>query len=115
MPELRTSRVELDGPAGDPLRTRVELWAAGTDPVRVVAVRPGPGLETTLRTPLPVEVVPGAAPALARVDLRLGGCGGAPDTPPYLLVLSTGEAVATSVEPEMQPPLDDLRPYQCAG
>ena len=41
--------------------------------------------------------------------------GGTPETPPYLLVLSTGEVVATSVAPEVQPPLGDLRPYQCAG
>lgn len=115
VPELRTSPVALDGPAGDPLRTRVELAAAGPDPVTVVAVRPGPGLETALRSPLPVVVRPGGPPAVLRVDLRLEGCGGAPDTPPYLLVLSDGEAVATSVAPEVQPPLGALRPYQCAS
>lgn len=115
LPELRASHVRLDGPADEPLRTRVELSAAGTQRVEIVAVRPGPGLETTLRTPLPVVLTPGAAPVPVRVDLRLGGCGGAPDTPPYLLVLSTGDAVAPSVAPEVQPPLDALRPYQCAG
>ena len=115
VPELRTSFVELDGPASDPLATRVEVSAAGAAPVTVVAVRPGPGLQTTTRTALPLVVVPGGAPTSVRVDLRPGGCGGAPDTPPYVLVLSTGEAVATSVAPQVQPPLDALRPYQCAG
>lgn len=115
VPQLRTSFVELDGPAGGPLRTRVDVAPTGTDAVTVVAVRPGPGLRTTVLTPLPLELVPGAAPVPIRVELRPGGCGGAPDTPPYVLVLSTGEAVATSVAPEAQPPLDALRPYQCAG
>ena len=115
VPDLRTSPVGLDGPAGDPLRTRLEVAAAGTTPVTVVAVRPGPGLESTVRSRLPVVLRPGRPPALLHVDLRLEGCGGAPETPPYLLVLSTGEAVATSVEPEVQAPLAGLRPYQCAG
>jgi hypothetical protein len=115
VPELRTSPVVLDGPAGDPLRTRVEVAAAGPEPVTVVAVRPGPGLATTLRTRLPVVARPGRPPATLRVDLRLEGCGGVLETPPYLLVLSTGEAVATSVAPEVQPPLGALRPYQCAS
>lgn len=115
VPDLRTSDVVLDGPAGDPLRTRVTVSAAGTAPVTVVAVRSGPGLHTTLRTPLPVVVDPGGAPASVRVDLRLEGCGGASDTPPYLLVLSTGEAVATPVAPEVRPHLEALRPEQCAG
>jgi hypothetical protein len=114
VPELRTSLVELDGPAADPLRTRVDIATTGTGPVSVVAVRPGPGLRTTVRTVLPLVLTPGV-PVPLRVDLRPGGCGGAPDTPPYLLVLSTGEAVATSVAPEVQPPLDALRPYECAG
>ena len=113
--ELRTSPVTLDGPAGDPLRTRVDVSAAVSEPVTVVAVRPGPGLETVVRSALPVTLSPGGAPARVLVDLRLEGCGGSPDTPPYLLVLSTGEAVATSVAPEVQPPLAALRPYQCAG
>ncbi len=115
VPELRTSFVELDGPAGKPLRTRVDVAPAGSEDVTVVAVRPGPGLATTVRTPLPLTLPAGSAPVPVRVDLRPGGCGGAPDTPPYLLVLSTGEAVATSVAPEAQPPLDALRPYECAG
>jgi hypothetical protein len=115
VPDLRTSFVELDGPAGEPLRTRVEVSPTGTQPVTVVAVRPGPGLATTVRTRLPLVVTPGAAAASVRVDLRPGGCGGAPDTPPYVLVLSTGEAVATSVAPALQAPLDRLRPYLCAG
>ena len=115
VPELRTSFVQLDGPAADPLATRVSVSAAGTEPVTVVAVRPGPGVRTASRTPLPLRVAPGGAPAVVRVDLRPGGCGGAPDTPPYVLVLSTGESVATSVAPEAQPALDALRPYQCAG
>jgi hypothetical protein len=115
VPGLQTSPVGLDGPAGDPLRTRLEVAASGTTPVTVVAVRPGPGLESTVRTRLPVVLRPGQPPAQLRVDLRLEGCGGAPTTPPYLLVLSTGEAVATSVEPEVQAPLGGLRPYQCAG
>ncbi len=115
VPDLRAAPVGLDGPAGDPLRTRLEVAAAGTTPVTVVAVRPGPGLRSTVRTRLPVVLRPGQPPALLRVDLRLEGCGGAPTTPPYLLVLSTGEAVATSVEPEVQAPLAGLRPYQCAG
>ena len=115
VPELRASPVLLDGPSDDDLRTRVEVSAAGSQPLEVVDVLPGPGLETTVRTPLPVVLTPGASPVAVRVDLRLGGCGGAPDTPPYLLVLSTGETVATSVAAEVQPPLDALRPYQCAG
>ena len=115
VPDLRTSPVGLDGPAGDPLRTRLEVGAAGTTPLTVVAVRPGPGLEATVRSRLPVVLRPGRPPSLLRVDLQLEGCGGAPTTPPYLLVLSTGEAVATSVEPEVQAPLAGLRPYQCAG
>lgn len=115
VPDLRTSFVELAGPAGDPLPTRVDVSAAGTEAVTVVAVRPGPGLETTVLTSLPLVVTPAGAPASVRVDLRPGGCGGAPDTPPYVLVLSTGQAVATSVVPEVHPPLDALRPYQCAG
>lgn len=115
VPELRTSFVQLDAPAGDPLATRITVSAAGAEPVTVVAVRPGPGVRTTARTPLPLVVSPGGAPAVVRVDLRPGGCGGAPDTPPYVLVLSTGEAVATSIAPEAQPVLDALRPYQCAG
>ena len=115
VPELRTSFVQLDGPAADPLATRVSVSAAGAEPVTVVAVRPGPGVRTTSRTLLPLVVAPGGAPAVVRVDLRPGGCGGAPDTPPYVLVLSTGEAVATSVAPAAQPVLDALRPYQCAG
>jgi hypothetical protein len=115
VPELRTSSVGLDGPAGDPLRTRVDVSAAGDEPVTVVAVRPGPGLEVAVRTPLPVVLRPGRRPVTLRVDLRLEGCGGASDTPPFLLVLSTGEVVATSVAAEVLPPLEVLRPYQCAG
>lgn len=115
LPELRTSPVRLDGPAGTPLRTRVHVAAAGREPVTVVAVSPGPGLATTVRTALPLVLLPGRAARSLRVDLRLEGCGGSRDTPPYLLVLSTGEAVATSVAPQAQPPLDALRPYQCAG
>lgn len=115
VPDLRTSLVELAAPGGDALRTAVEASAAGSAAVTVVAVQPGPGLRTTVRTPLPLVVRPGAPPARIRVDLRPGGCGGAPDTPPYVLVLSTGEVVATSVAPEVQRPLDALRPYQCAA
>lgn len=115
VPELRSSPVELDGPVGDPLRTRVDVSAAVSEPVTVVAVRPGPGLGTTVRSALPVTLSPGGTPASVRVDLRLEGCGGSPDTPPYLLVLSTGEAVAASAAPELAAQLADLHPDQCAG
>ena len=81
----------------------------------VVAVRAGAGLTSDVRTPLPVVVRPGAAPEVLGVDLRLEGCGGAPETPPYLLVLSTGEAVAPGVARDVLGPLGALRPYQCAG
>lgn len=116
VPDLRTALVRLAGsPDAEVLPTRVDLAAAGTDTVTVVAVHPGPGLDATVRTPLPLAVAPGAAPVPVLVDLRPGGCGGAPDTPPYVLVLSTGQTVAASVEPSVQPLLDRLRPYQCAG
>ena len=115
VPGLRTSPVALEGPAGQPLRTRVDLSAAISQPVTVVGVRPGPGLETAVRTALPMTLSPGGAPSRLLVDLRLGGCGGSPDTPPYLLVLAGGETVATSVAPEVSAPLAALRPYQCAG
>lgn len=115
VPDLRTSPVELDGAPGEPLRTRTTVSQAGRGRVTIVAVRPGPGLRTTVRSPLPLVVIPGGPPATVLVDLRPAGCGGAPDTPPYVLVLSTGEAVATSVASEAQPPLDALRPYRCLG
>lgn len=113
VPRLRSTRVALDGPAGAPLRTRVEVSASDAGPVTVVAVRPGPGLAAEPRTPLPLVLEPGEPPVPVLVDLRRGGCGGAPDTPPYVLVLSSGEAVAPSVEPEVVPHLDDLRPFPC--
>jgi hypothetical protein len=115
VPELRTASVELEGPPGEPLRTRIDVAAGISRPVTVVDVRPGPGLETAVRSALPVTLSPGGAPARLLVDLRLEGCGGSPDTPPYLLVLSSGEAVPTSVAPEAERPLAALRPYQCAG
>lgn len=115
VPELRTSPVALDGPVGEPLRTRVDVSAGVSEPVTLVGVRPGPGLETAVRSALPVTLSPGGAPARLLVDVRLEGCGGSADTPPYLLVLSTGEAVATSVAPQAQPSFDALRPYQCAA
>lgn len=112
-PRLRTTDVVLDGPTGIPLTTRVEVSASDSGPVTVVEVRPGPGLETSTSTPLPVLLSPGDAPVAVRVALRRGGCGGAPDTPPYVLVLSTGDVVAPPVAPEVLPPLDDLRPFPC--
>ena len=115
VPGLRTSLAALDGPPGEVLRTRVEASATGAERIAVVAVEPGPGLEVSLRTALPVVLAPGGAPVPIRVDLRLEGCGGSRDTPPYLLVLSSGDAVPVAVAPELQPPLARLRPYQCAG
>ena len=115
VPHLRTSLVQLDGPAGVPLRTLVEVSASDSARVTVVAVRPGPGLATTVDTPLPLVLEPGGAPVRVRVDLRRGGCGGAPDTPPYVLVLSTGDAIAPSVAPALLPALDALRPFECGG
>ena len=115
VPELRTSRVELDGPVGDPLRTSVDVAAAASEPVTVVAVRPGLGVETALRSTLPVTLSPGGARARLRVDLRLAGCGGVPDTPPYLLVLSTGEAVGVAAAPEVAAPLAARQPDRCTG
>ena len=112
-PALRTTAVVLDGPRGIPLTTRVEVSASDAGPVTVVAVRPGPGLEASSSTPLPVVLSPGDAAVAVRVDLRRGGCGGAPDTPPYVLVLSTGEVVAPPVAPEVLPLLDALRPFPC--
>jgi hypothetical protein len=53
----------------------------------------------SLRTALPVVLAPGGAPVPIRVDLRLEGCGGSRDTPPYLLVLSSGDAVPVAVAP----------------
>lgn len=116
VPELRTSLVQRAGPAdAKVLRTRVDVAPAGADPVAVIAVHPGPGLVATVRTPLPLALAPGSAAVPLLVDLQPRGCGGAPDTPPYVLVLSTGHTVAPSVEPAVQPLLDRLRPYQCAG
>ena len=112
-PRLRTTAVALDGPAGTPLTTRVEVSASDSGPVTVVEVRPGPGLDTYASTPLPVLLSPGDPPVAVRVSLGRGGCGGAPDTPPYVLVLSTGEVVAPPVAPEVLPALDALRPFPC--
>jgi hypothetical protein len=97
------------------LRTQVALAAASSEPVSVLAVRPGPGLRVDVRTPLPLVLQPGALPLPLAVNLRPGGCGGAPDTPPYVLVLSTGETVAASVEPRLRRQLDRLRPYRCTA
>jgi hypothetical protein len=116
VPELRTSLVQRAGPAGaEVLSTRVDVAPAGDEPVTVVAVHPGPGLSAQVRTPLPLSLAPGSAAVPLVVDLQPGGCGGAPDTPPYVLVLSTGQTLAPSVGPAVQPLLDRLRPYQCAG
>lgn len=116
VPDVSTSLVRLAGPAQpQALRTRVDVAAAGPEPVTVVAVHPGPGLAATVRTPLPLAVAPGAPAVPLLVDLTPGGCGGAPDTPPYVLVLSTGQTVAAPVEPSVQPLLDGLRPYKCGG
>jgi hypothetical protein len=115
VPELVTSPVQLAAAAPGALSTRIGVSAAGARPVSVVAVRPGPGVRAHVRTPLPIDVVPGAPPVPLLVDLRPGGCGGAPDTPPYLLVLDSGATVATSVGAGLQAPLDGLRPYLCAG
>jgi hypothetical protein len=107
---------ELTGPAGPGLLpTQVALVAAGRGPVSVLAVRPGPGLSVAVRTPLPLVLQPGAPPSALRVDLRADGCGGAPDTPPYVLVLASGETVAPSVGPLLRRELDVLRPYRCTA
>lgn len=115
-PALRASLVELAEPtAADALATRVELAPAGPAAVTVVAVRPGPGLAVDVGTPLPLVLEPSSPPTPLRVDLRPGGCGGAPDTPPYVLVLADGQSVALSVATSARPRLDALRPYVCPG
>jgi hypothetical protein len=107
---------ELAGPAGPGLlATQVALVAAGPAPVTVLAVRPGPGLSVAVLTPLPLVLQAGAPPSALRVDLRADGCGGAPDTPPYVLVLATGGTVAPSVGPLLRRELDVLRPYRCTA
>jgi hypothetical protein len=107
---------QLAEPAGQGLlRTQAALAAAGPAPVNVLAVRPGPGLRVAVRTPLPLVLQPGALPLPLAVDLRPDGCGGAPDTPPYVLVLATGETVAASVEQRLRRQLDLLRPYRCTA
>lgn len=105
----------LTGPAEvGLLRTQIDIAAAGRAPVTVVAVLPGPGLAVTTRTLLPLVVRPGSPSTLA-ADLRPDGCGGAPDTPPYVLALATGETVAPSVAPDLRRQLDVLRPYRCTA
>lgn len=105
----------LSGPAENGLlRTQIAVAAAGRAPVTVVALLPGPGLAVTTRTPLPLVLRPGSPSTLA-VDLRPDGCGGAPDTPPYVLALTTGETVAPSVAPDLRRQLDALRPYRCTA
>ena len=115
-PALAPSLVVLAGPsAPDLLATQVQVAAAGPSRVTVVAVRAGPGLAVTVRTPLPLVVEPEAPPVALHVDLSPDGCGGAPDTPPYVLVLADGQTVALSVGPSVRRRLDALRPYVCAG
>lgn len=105
----------LSGPTGTGLlRTQIGIAAAGRAPVTLVAVLPGPGLAVTTRARLPLVLRPGSPLTLA-VDLRPDGCGGAPDTPPYVLLLSSGETVAPSVAPDLRRELDALRPYRCTA
>jgi hypothetical protein len=95
------------------LRTALTVLAPGAQPVTVLGVEPGPGLRAEVRTPLPLLLEPGAPAVRLVVDLVGKGCGGAPDTPPYLVRLAGGRTGVPSADDALRRRLDAVRPYRC--